>query len=69
MLESLAGRVGALALSGDGATLAFTLVEPGASRNAPPTSSFRLKSLAPNEPSRVIPTAGEVLSASFQGGR
>jgi DNA-binding beta-propeller fold protein YncE len=69
MLESLAGRVGVLALSGDGATLAFTLVEPGAGRNAPPTSSFRLKSLAPNEPSRVIPTAGEVLSASFQGGR
>ncbi len=69
MLQSMAGRVGAIALSGDGATLAFTLSEPAADKRAPPVLSFRLKSLAPDQPPRVVSTGGEVLSASFQAGR
>lgn len=69
MLQSMAGRVGAIALSGDGATLAFALSEPGADKKAPPVLTFRLKSLAPDGPPRIVTTTGEVLSASFQSSR
>jgi dipeptidyl aminopeptidase/acylaminoacyl peptidase len=69
MLQSLPGKLGVIALSGDGATLAFTLSQPGADKKAPPVLTFQLKSLAPDQPPRVVPTAGEVLSASFPAGR
>ena len=69
MLQSLPGKVGFIALSGDGATLAFTLSQPGADKKAPPVLSFQLKSLAPDQPPRAVTTTGEVLSASFQAGR
>ena len=69
MLQSMAGRIGVIAVSGDGATLAFTLSESGADNKAPPRLTFRLKSLAPDQPPRVVTTEGEVLSASFQAGR
>ncbi|HQR17308.1 MAG TPA: Ig-like domain-containing protein [Gemmatimonadales bacterium] len=69
MLQSMAGKIGLIALSGDGATLAFTLSAPGADKKAPPVLSFQLKSLAPDQPPRTVPVTGEVLSASFQAGR
>ena len=69
MLQSLAGRIGIIALSADGSTLAFTASEPGTDKKAPPVQSFRLKSLAPDQPPRVVATTGEVLSASFQADR
>ncbi|HEX5004068.1 MAG TPA: Ig-like domain-containing protein [Gemmatimonadales bacterium] len=68
MLQSMPGKVGALALSRDGATLAFALSVPGADRKTP-VNTFQLKSLAPDRPPRVVPLPGEVLSASFQGSR
>jgi hypothetical protein len=69
MLQSMAGKVGALALSPDGATLVFALAEPAAEKKGPTVHTFQLKSLAPDGPPRVIPLGGEVLSASFQGTR
>ena len=69
MLQSMAGRVTSLAVSGDGATLAFSLSAPGADAKSSPVLSFQLKSLTPDLPARVLTIAGEVLSASFQGTR
>ena len=69
MLQSMPGRVMSLAISGDGGTLAFGLLEPAAVTNAPPVRSFRLKTLSPDQPPVVLNIAGEVLSASFQGTR
>jgi hypothetical protein len=69
MLQSVAGRVSALAVSRDGAALAYTLSQPGADKNAPPVVGFYLKSLAPDLPPAAVKTDGEVLSASFQAGR
>jgi len=69
MLQSVAGRVGALAISRDGGTLAYALSQPGADKNAPPVVSFYLKSLAPDLPPVAVQAGGEVLSASFQAAR
>jgi dipeptidyl aminopeptidase/acylaminoacyl peptidase len=69
MLQSVAGRVSALAISRDGATLAYALLQPSADKNAPAVPSFHLKSLAPDLPPVEVKTDGEVLSASFQAGR
>ena len=69
MLQSLPGKLGIIALSGDGATLAFTLSQPGTDKKVAPVLSFQLKSLAPDQPPRTVTTTGEVLSASFQAGR
>jgi len=69
MLQSMAGRVTSLAISGDGSTLAFGLSEPAVVKNVPPVQSFRLKSLSPDHPPVVLNIVGEVLSASFQGTR
>jgi TolB protein len=69
MLQSVAGRITSLAISGNGGTLAFGLSEPAAARNAPPMLSFRLKQLSPDQPPTVLNIVGEVLSASFQGTR
>jgi hypothetical protein len=69
MLQSLAGRVTALAVARDGASVAYTLSQPGADKNAPPVVGFYLKSLAPDLPPAAVKTDGEVLSASFQAGR
>jgi len=69
MLQSVPGRVTAIAISRDGATLAYALSQPAADKNAPPIVSFYLKSLAPDLPPAVVQTDGEVLSASFQAGR
>lgn len=68
MLQSVPGKLGVLALSADGATLVFTLSAAGTDKKAPPAPSFQIKSLAPDQPPRAVTTAGEVLSASFQGG-
>jgi hypothetical protein len=69
MLQSVAGRVTVLAISREGATLAYALSQPAADKNAPPVLSFYLKSLAPDLPPAAVKTDGEVLSASFQDGR
>jgi uncharacterized protein YjdB len=69
MLQSVPGRVTAIAISRDGATLAYALSQPAADKNAPPIVSFYLKSLAPDLPPAAVKTDGEVLSASFQAGR
>jgi len=68
MLQSMAGRVTSLAVSGDGATLAFAVSAPGADAKSP-ALSFQLKGLTPDLPARVLSITGEVLSASFQGTR
>ena len=69
MLQSMAGRINALAVTADGSAVVYALTEPGAAANGPPVYSFRIKRLAPDEPPVVIPLEGEVLSASLQGTR
>jgi len=69
MLQSVAGRVTALAVARDGGAVAYTLSQQGADKNAPPVATFYLKSLAPDLPPAAVKTDGEVLSASFQAGR
>jgi len=69
MLQSVAGRVSALAVAADGGALVYTLAQPAADKNAPPVAAFYLKGLAPDLPPAVVRTDGEVLSASFQAGR
>lgn len=69
MLQSMAGTITSLALAPDGGTLAFSLTQPVADPTAPPIISFQLKGLTPDLAPLVLTMPGDVVSASFQGGR
>lgn len=69
LLQTVVGRIGALAVSRDGGTLAYALSQPGGDKNAAPAGSFYLKSLAPDLPPAAVQLTGDVLSASFQAGQ
>ncbi len=69
MLQSMAGTITSLALAPDGGTLAFSLTQPTADPTAPPIISFQLKGLTPDLAPLVLTMPGDVVSASFQGGR
>jgi TolB protein len=69
MLQSMAGQVTSLAVSADGAMIAYSLAVPNADAKSAPALSFQLKGLTPDLPARALTIVGEVLSASFQGAR